>query len=210
MPSLLIWSAIGFAGGVVFACFFEWALHRFVMHRPLWKLVYPFRSHAQIHHHVFKADASYHLINEPDKKTIPMAWWNGPAIVATGMIPVMALCWATGLWGLALGAVLAFSGYYATYEYIHWCMHLPKARRIEKSWLFYRLNGHHLLHHRYMHKNFNVVLPLADLCLGTLLLRSRIPFPQARGPAVPDVQPTPPPSPSPAITAGTAGTGAAA
>jgi hypothetical protein len=40
-----------------------------------------------------------------------------------------------------------------------------------------------------MHKNFNVVLPLADLLLGTLLLRSKVCFPQARGAAVPDVQP---------------------
>ena len=68
-------------------------------------------------------------------------------------------------------------------------MHLPKKRHIERSGIFFRLNGHHLLHHRYMHKNFNVVLPLADLCLGTLLLRSKIHFAQARGAAVPDVQP---------------------
>ena len=61
----------------------------------------------------------------------------------------------------------------------------------------YRLNGHHLPHHRYMHKNFNVVMPLADLRLGTLMLRSKIKFPQARGAAVPDVQPKlPKPSPS--------------
>ena len=55
---------------------------------------------------------------------------------------------------------------------------------------FFRLNGHHLLHHRYMGKNFNVVLPLADLCLGTFILRSKVAFPQAQGPAVPNVQPT--------------------
>jgi hypothetical protein len=54
---------------------------------------------------------------------------------------------------------------------------------------FFRLNGHHLLRHRYMGKNFNVVLPLADLLLGTLPLRSPIQFKQARGPSVPDVQP---------------------
>jgi hypothetical protein len=40
-----------------------------------------------------------------------------------------------------------------------------------------------------MGKNFNVVLPLADLCLRTLLLRSKIAFAQAQGPFVPDVQP---------------------
>jgi hypothetical protein len=82
-----------------------------------------------------------------------------------------------------------FAAYYCFYEYIHWCMHLPKARRVEKPRFFQLLNGHHVLHHRYMHKNFNVVLPLADLCLGTLLLRSKTHFAQVKGPSVPDVQP---------------------
>jgi len=68
-------------------------------------------------------------------------------------------------------------------------MHLPKARKVEKSWIFYRLNGHHLLHHRYMHKNFNVVLPLADFCLGTLMPRAKTHFAQAMGPSVPNIQP---------------------
>ncbi len=80
--------------------------------------------------------------------------------------------------------------YYATYEYIHWCMHIPRQRNIERSGIFFRLNGHHLLHHRYMGKNFNVVLPLADTILGTLLLRSRVSFTQATGPSMPNVQPS--------------------
>jgi sterol desaturase/sphingolipid hydroxylase (fatty acid hydroxylase superfamily) len=68
-------------------------------------------------------------------------------------------------------------------------MHLPKGRHMERSGIFYRLNGHHLLHHRYMNKNFNVVLPLADLLLGTIRLRSKIGFLQPQGPSVPNVQP---------------------
>jgi hypothetical protein len=159
------------------------------MHKPVPGFEYPFRAHAVVHHHVFKSDHSYHLIEEKDKWTIPMAWWNGPAIIVACMIPVLPLAWIFHRWDAAIGALLAFSAYFAAYEYMHWCMHLPKARRVEKSWVFYRLNGHHLLHHRYMHKNFNVVLPFADLCLGTLLLRSKIKFAQARGQAVPDVQP---------------------
>ena len=62
-------------------------------------------------------------------------------------------------------------------------------RNLERSGIFFRLNGHHLLHHRYMHKNFNVVFPLADLCFGTLLVRSKVQFKQAEGPSVPNVQP---------------------
>jgi len=189
MNPTLLTLVVSFVSGVIFASFFEWTLHRFVMHRPIFGLDYSFKAHALVHHHTFKADHTYHLIDEKDKETIPMAWWNGPAIVLTGMIPVVLIAWALGNWTITVGAFVAFCLYFAAYEYMHWCMHLPKARRVEKSWFFYRLNGHHLLHHRYMHKNFNVVMPLADLCLGTLLLRSKIKFPQATGPAVPDVQP---------------------
>lgn len=178
-----------FAVATAYASFFEWAIHKYLMHRPLLGFKYPFRAHAVVHHQIFKADETYHLIDESDKETIPMAWWNGPVLVLGGSLPFGLLAWSLGLWGILWGAFAAITAYYVTYERIHWCMHLPKARRLEASNLFRRLNGHHLLHHRYMHKNFNVVLPLADLCLGTLLPRSKIKFAQAMGPSVPNVQP---------------------
>ena len=189
MHSTSFWLSASFSTGIIFASFFEWTLHRFLMHRPLWKFDYAFQAHAVVHHNTFKADHTYHLIHEADKETIPMAWWNGPVLIVLNMLPILPLAWWIGQWAVVFGALAAFILYYCAYEYMHWCMHLPKARRLERSWIFYRLNGHHLLHHRYMHKNFNVVLPLADLCLGTLLLRSKIRFSQPRGPAVPDVQP---------------------
>ncbi|HWB01930.1 MAG TPA: fatty acid hydroxylase [Verrucomicrobiales bacterium] len=189
MQSFLIWFFSSFAAAAVFASFFEWALHRFVMHRAVGNFTYAFRAHTHIHHKVFKADHSYHLSDEKDKATIPMAWWNGPVLVCICTVPFIACSFIFGSWAIALGALAGFAAYYGAYEYMHWCMHLPKARRIERSWLFRRLNGHHLLHHRYMQKNFNVVFPLADLCLGTLMLRSKCHFAQPTGPAVPNVQP---------------------
>jgi hypothetical protein len=189
MISIVLWCVTGLLAGIVFASFFEWVLHRYVMHRPVWRFRYAFQAHAVVHHKTFKADHTYHLQDEKDKNTIPMAWWNGPVLIALGVLPFLAISWALGQWMFVLGGLIAFIGYYGTYEYIHWCMHLPKARRIEKPRLFRLLNGHHLLHHRYMHKNFNVVLPLADLCLGTLMPRAKTRFAQATGAAVPDVQP---------------------
>ena len=183
------WTAIGFVIAVVFGSLFEWALHRYVMHRPLGKFTYPFKRHTLVHHRIFKYDQTYHLIHEQDKWTIPMAWWNGPAIVATTQLPFVLAALLSGKWGIICGSALACSAYFGAYEYMHWCMHLPRKRNIERSGIFFRLNGHHLLHHRYMSKNFNVVLPLADLCFGTLLLRSKINFKQAVGPSVPNVQP---------------------
>ena len=189
MLPIILWCLLGIAVGIVFASFFEWTLHKYVMHRPVWNFRYAFQAHAVVHHKVFKADHTYHLIDEKDKETIPMAWWNGPVLVMIGVIPFALLSWLFGQWAFVAGGFIAFASYYCFYEYIHWCMHLPKARRVEKPWWFQKLNGHHLLHHRYMHKNFNVVLPLADLLFGTFIPRSRVAFAQAQGASVPNVQP---------------------
>lgn len=189
MDSFWIYCFAGFVAAVVYGSFFEWSVHKYLMHKPLGSFKYAFRAHAVVHHQVFKADHTYHLIHEKDKETIPMAWWNGPVLILLSSIPFALLSWSIGHWGMLTGAAIGMTSYYIMYERIHWCMHLPKARRLEQSWLFRRLNGHHLLHHRYMHKNFNVVLPLADLCLGTLMLRAKTHFAQAMGPSVPNVQP---------------------
>ena len=183
----------GFLAGVIYCSFFEWTLHRYVMHRPVWRFVYPFRAHAQVHHQTFRADNSYHLQQPADKSTVPMAWWNAPLLLVLHAPVALFAGWLVGRpVAIAIGALSALAAYYATYEYIHWCMHIPRRRTIERSGLFFRLNGHHLLHHRYMGKNFNVVFPLADAVLGTLVLRSRVCFAQATGPSVPDVQPPAP------------------
>jgi sterol desaturase/sphingolipid hydroxylase (fatty acid hydroxylase superfamily) len=142
-----------------------------------------------VHHVIFKADETYQLIHEADKKTVPMAWWNGPALILLVQAALVPFSLWSGHFEFLIGSTAATVLYYAAYEYLHWCMHVPKARSVDRSGIFFRLNGHHLLHHRYTNKNFNVVLPLADLLFGTLLLRSPVRFGQARGPAVPDVQP---------------------
>jgi hypothetical protein len=160
------------------------------MHRPLGFFRYPFQAHTIVHHQTFRADDSYHLKQETDKQTVPMAWWNAPAIWLLHVGPVLGLQWLVGQ-PIAWGTFAALVGYYAAYEYMHWCMHIPRQRHVERSGIFYRLNGHHLLHHRYMGKNFNVVLPLFDALFGTLVLRSPVKFAQVTGHAVPDVQPRP-------------------
>ena len=195
MTTFITWMSWGFFSGIIYASFFEWTLHRFVMHRPVGAFTYPYHAHALTHHKIFKADATYHLVDEKDKWTIPMAWWNGPLLIAACQVPFLVAAYFSSQWGILCGSVLACSAYYGTYEYLHWCMHLPRQRNLERSGIFFRLNGHHLLHHRYMNRNFNVVLPLADLCLGTLLLRSKVSFKQAQGPSVPNVQPARSPQP---------------
>ncbi len=203
---------VTFPIGIVYASHFEWVLHRYFMHRPHKYLDYPFRTHALTHHKLYRADESYHYspdriaemaversweLKEGDTK-ITMAWWNGPLIVVLGPFPFYVVAIVFGYfgmtevaWTIVATSVLTSAGYYGIYEYLHYCMHLPKKRQIELWRVFRYINGHHVLHHRYMGKNFNVVLPLADLLFGTLLTRSPMRFPQVRGPSVPDLQPIP-------------------
>jgi hypothetical protein len=159
------------------------------MHRPILGFRYAYRAHAQVHHGIFRADQSYHLQQESDKWTIPMAWWNWPILVSISSLPFTIFGILFESRTVPITAIIVIACYYFTYEFLHWCMHLPKKRRVEFWGIFQWLNGHHVLHHRYPGKNFNVVFPLADLCLGTLLLLSPQHFNQVRGPSVPDLQP---------------------
>ena len=95
----IIWCLSGIAIGIVFASFFEWVLHKYVMHRPVGKFRYAFQAHAIVHHGTFKADKTYHLLDEKDKETIPMAWWNGPVLVIIGVLPFVLLALMIGQCG---------------------------------------------------------------------------------------------------------------
>lgn len=171
------------AVGVVYSSFFEWVLHKYVMHRPVWNFSYAFKAHAQTHHRKFRANHTYHLQkgDEAEAHLIRMAWWNGPALILIGVTPIalggMPLAfsdWWAVLVVICASAGLSFALYYGAYEYLHWCMHKPNQRWIERTQLFRFLNEHHFLHHRHMGKNFNVVFPCADLLLGTLVMKPRI------------------------------------
>jgi hypothetical protein len=192
---MILWS-------VAYFCEIEYHLHKYIMHRPLpipftqWVFDYPFKAHALVHHRIFKADQTYHLINESDAKTIPMAIWNGIVLVTLGTLPLALVGWFMGYAKMvSITVFIVGAVYYGTYEYIHWCMHKPlqKKRPFQRfpitGPIFYRLNGHHILHHLYPHKNFNVVCPLGDKLHGTLIKRAKRYFKQPHGLMVPDLQP---------------------
>ncbi len=184
---------IFFAVGVVYSSLFEWILHRYVMHAPVGKFRYAYEAHALTHHGTFRADSSYHLQREPDRHTIHMAWWNGPVLVAIASSPFWVVwLWLYGSIAAPLGVTAALACYYAAYEYLHWCMHLPRGRWFERTAFFRYINGHHLVHHHRPEWNLNVVLPIADILLGTNVRRATRPFPQPGDP-LPDVQPDSPP-----------------
>lgn len=163
----------------------EWMLHRFVMHKHPFKFTYAYNAHTKVHHNIYKYDETYHAQEGDDGKKIPMAWWNGIVIALLSSLPLLVFGWKI----FVLNYIVALC-YYGVYETLHWYMHLPKKRKIEYKTWYRKLNGHHILHHRYMNKNFNVVLPFADWIFGTLIKKSPIKFNQVpKSYCVPDLQP---------------------
>ncbi len=157
-----------FTVSIVFASFFEWALHRWLMHGVLFK-GYPYRKHDQVHHVVFDSDAGYHLRDQEHRTIVTMAWWNAPVLMFVNLpLPGLIALWL-GSWSVVIGAMSALLAYYAMYEYFHWCMHVPSARWFQNTRLFRGIDRHHRIHHLDPSKNLNVVLPIADLVLRTRL-----------------------------------------
>lgn len=182
--------------GIPYASIFEWTLHRHVMHRPVGNFRYAYNAHALTHHRLFGADQTYHLHPNNVLHKIPMAWWNGPVLIfVSGLpfflaaVPVYFFLDGYSAITIILTALILLGSYYGIYEYIHWCWHLPRNRKIERLRIFQYLNGLHIVHHRHMGYNFNLVVPFADWLFGTYLPRAKKPFVQVRGSGVPDVQP---------------------
>jgi len=164
-------AVLGAAGGFVlfflYASLFEYALHRWVMHRPWRALPYPYQVHTLLHHRIFHGDEAYRVRHPEDRDLILFQWWQAPLLLAVHAPLAWGLERASGLPVFWAGMV-ALAVYYGLYEYLHFCMHAPAGRWIERTRWFQALDARHALHHRRWRTNFNVVLPLGDLAFGTL------------------------------------------
>lgn len=164
-----------FTGFFVYSSFFEWTLHKYLMHQPRWQ--YPFRAHALVHHGLFRTGKGYFLSQPHHLRKVRFAWWNAPLILILHTPVILYLEHLLGA-SLLFGALAAMGLYYFLYEYLHYCMHIPKARWLEKTSWFRWLDSHHHMHHMRPFNNLNVVLPLADILFGTLIpARQRVTVP---------------------------------
>jgi hypothetical protein len=175
--SLLFAVSAAILVAIIQASYFEWVYHRYWLHRP-WLPPQMFTAHTLIHHQLCQQGDTFRVVEEEQEEALTFQWWGGPLLVGLNVLPWIAVSW--GLWALGVALpYLAWSltigltifAYYLAYEGFHLLMHKPRIGWLERTAPFRFLERHHRLHHVRMGTNFNVVLPLADLTLGTLLLR---------------------------------------
>lgn len=164
----LLWNLAGFAGAFVLNSFVEWGVHRWIMHKPNRILPYGY-LHMTSHHATFGAADTYIVVREEMREHgIAFTWREYvlfPLFCSAIYVPVELL---TGR-PIVIGALAAVYVGLIIFDAIHSSFHAPRGSRLERSAVFRFLNRHHRLHHERTWKNFNVVLPLADWCLGTLV-----------------------------------------
>ena len=157
-PEPWAWVA-GLLLGLLYANFFEYVYHRWLLHWPQGFLT----KYHLIHH------STVGLPDEPAHVTIG----GGPQYVAllfvvNGLV-VVPLDWLLGL-GLAPGMFLAFGLYMITTEEVHWRIHVGAWPRQGRGWLprmMHWSREHHFAHHDYPNGRFNVFFPLFDWLFGT-------------------------------------------
>jgi hypothetical protein len=128
-----------YASGIAWSSFFEWLLHRFLMHSQ--KLMkYPHRAHQLEHHGIFAADGTYCIDhpahNESSKKHLKFAWWNAPVLILLNAPIFAGIFFFVGGWPTMVSFILAMVSYYLAYEYLHYCMHVPRDRWFERTQVF--------------------------------------------------------------------------
>src|SRR5262249_20267467 len=151
-----------------------WTFHRYWLHRP-WQPKGVFTAHTLVHHQLCKHDDTFRVVEEEQLEAIHFQWWGGPLLVAMNKVPPGLLGWGLRAAGMPFPAVAWVSTfaitmflYYLGYEGLHYQMHKPTLGFVTRSRYFRFIEDHHRIHHVHMDRNLNVLLPLADLCLGTL------------------------------------------
>ena len=158
--------------GAVVACgvygsFFEWFWHKYWMHYPR-EPKEAFRGHTIVHHGLYKGDDSFFVEEELHAEHVLLKPYALPGLIALHL-PIIYLIDRYWLPHTALTFFLATLAYFVVYEFTHYNMHVPRKQFVERFAWFRFLRQHHKLHHRYMQKNFCVLIPLADWMCGTMI-----------------------------------------
>jgi Fatty acid hydroxylase superfamily len=143
----------GFIAGLLWANWFEYAYHRFLLHLPR---TFFARRHLNHHISVGTPTEAEHL----NFGSSPI--WIFLLFAANG-IPAVVVELMSGV-RIVPGVLVAFAVYFITVEEIHWRIHMGE-------WLPRSFDGaraFHLAHHARPDARFNIFLPVWDALLGSL------------------------------------------
>ena len=152
------------------ANFFEWWIHRYVMHRP--SQVKAFRAIYNRHtlmHHQFFTDSEMRFADHHDWRVT----FFPPYALATFTLMSIPLAIAAGAiispnvgWLL----IATTTSMYLIYEFMHFCCHVDENWFVRHMPTVNTIRRHHAAHHDQsimMERNMNLTFPIMDWLFGT-------------------------------------------
>ncbi len=179
-------------GVLVFANFFEWFVHKHLLHkRKPWPLSELFDRHTPEHHAYYvEDDMPIASVREFYFVLIPAVGVIGAVVTTIPLALIAAMLVSSNAGWLVL---ITAGVYMVAYELSHLAYHLPESTWIGRRALVGWLRRHHAKHHdpKVMQKaNFNVTVPLFDWIMGTSVAASAPPARRREAPAAHDLTTT--------------------
>jgi hypothetical protein len=160
---------------VVVMSFVEHYIHRNMMHRKhfLGTWIKPveriFVHHASKHHPTYAVTFFDEVVPKGTDRHIRLS-------VKEGFVESLPFSLAFGYffwWPAAVIFTGVVCGHHLLWNQIHLEMHKPDNRFFSKWRAFKFVREYHAVHHKFPATNFNVVLPVADLFMGTMATKQQ-------------------------------------
>jgi hypothetical protein len=154
----------------LFANFFEWWIHRFVMHRP--SQVRAFRAIYNRHtlmHHQFFTEKEMRFADHYDWR---VTFFPPYALVTFTMMsipPALILGWLVSP-NVGWLLISTTTSMYLIYEFMHFCCHVDENWFVRNMPFVNTIRRHHTAHHDQsimMERNMNLTFPIMDWLFGT-------------------------------------------
>jgi len=154
----------------LFTNIFEWAVHKFVMHRPVsikgLRAIY--ERHTLNHHQFFtdqemrfRDDKDWRVTVFPPYALVVFILMSIPMAAVLGLLLTPNVGWLF---------MCVTAGMYLIYEFMHFCCHVDENSFVRNCPFVNTLRRHHTAHHNarlMMEVNMNLTFPIADWLFGT-------------------------------------------
>ena len=154
----------------LFTNIFEWAVHRFIMHRRVnIKGLHAIYERHTLNHHQFFTDEEMRFRDPKDWRVtvfppyalVVFILMSIPVAVVLGLVTTLNVGWLF---------MCATTGMYLIYEFMHLCCHVDENWFVRHCPFVNTLRRHHTSHHNarlMMEVNMNLTFPIADWLFGT-------------------------------------------
>ena len=164
------WEYLAIPVVFMFANFFEWWIHRYVMHRPsnspVFRAIYS--RHTMMHHQFFTEQEmrfadhyDWRVTFFPPYALVVFTFMSIPPAIIAGLVISPNVGWLV---------ISTTTSMYLIYEFMHFCCHVDENAFVRLAPFINTIRRHHTAHHNQsimMERNMNLTFPVMDCLMGT-------------------------------------------